>query len=471
MGAIIIVTFIAVVAVILGFVATSIFTAEKMYLIRPLLAACAVFAIFYYVLWFRVRANIFGEIGFIYLGLASAYTFFPVINFLQSGYFLPSVSFIPLPEELGLHCWRHVLFISGVAVGYLVVRGRMVPQIPSSERSTSRHRLVIALLVGLIGSCIIALLLLSSPVNSYIQHYTRFDHLSWLSLRIVYLFLIFKGGSYFVLLALMFNNYIRYRYLIFILVPFLCFFEIVYSFGSRIEALILLLGFGGFYHYRARQISIIKGIVFLFALAVFFSGVELIRSSNFSLEKAQDTVITKGIKQASEFEAVYNTSFHLYAEREQGTLPHRDWQMFFHEFIAVIPFLNHTLYDPQYWYARNYFPNAVVPPQTMGVLAESAIWGGEFDLLVRSLINGAMFALLTRWFIARQQKWWALTIYIYCYATCIMTLKYSVLYHLTPMIRIVLPTLLLTQILMCLLRRPLFTDPACTSSSSSRIAR
>ena len=61
--------------------------------------------------------------------------------------------------------------------------------------------------------------------------------------------------------------------------------------------------------------------------------------------------------------------------------------MFFHEFVAVTPFLDHTIYDPQYWYARNYYPDAVVPPQTMGVLAESAIWGGEVDLLVRSIIK------------------------------------------------------------------------------------
>jgi len=93
-----------------------------------------------------------------------------------------------------------------------------------------------------------------------------------------------------------------------------------------------------------------------------------------------------------------------------------------------------------------------VPPQTMGVLADSAIWGGEFDLLIRSLLNGAIFALLTRWFLRRRDKWWALTIYIYCYATCIMTLKYSVLYQLTPLIRIIVPTLLLTGILFSLQR-------------------
>ena len=114
----------------------------------------------------------------------------------------------------------------------------------------------------------------------------------------------------------MFNEYKRYRYFIFLTVPILCFYELFYSFGSRIEALILLMAAGGFYHYRASHISILKGIVYLMILAIFFSGVELIRSSNYSLEEAQKTILTKGVKQASEFESVYNTSFHLYDQEE-----------------------------------------------------------------------------------------------------------------------------------------------------------
>jgi len=117
--------------------------------------------------------------------------------------------------------------------------------------------------------------------------------------------------------------------------------------------------------------------------------------------------------------------------------------MFFYEFIAVIPFLDHTAYDPQYWYARNYFPQAVVSPPTMGVIADSAIWSGEFDLFFRSLINGALFASLTRWFLRRRDNWVAPNVYRLCYATCVMTLKYSVLYQLNPLARTLLPTLLL----------------------------
>lgn len=121
--------------------------------------------------------------------------------------------------------------------------------------------------------------------------------------------------------------------------------------------------------------------------------------------------------------------------------------MFFYEFIAVIPFLDHVSYHPQYWYARYYFPDAAVPPQTMGVVADSAIWGGEYDLVLRSLLNGALFALLTRWFLRRRENWFAVNVYVFLCATSVLTLKYSVLYQLVPIVRILIPTLLATEIL------------------------
>jgi hypothetical protein len=89
----------------------------------------------------------------------------------------------------------------------------------------------------------------------------------------------------------------------------------------------------------------------------------------------------------------------------------------------------------------------VVPPTTLGVVAESGLWGGEPDLLVRSLLNGAIFAWLTRWFLRRRDRWWALTVYIYCYATCVLTLKYSVLYQIIPLVRVVLPSVVLVAVL------------------------
>lgn len=441
---------IAALTVIQGFMAAEFFTAEQMYIIRPILASGAIFIVFFYILWFHVRTNIFGEIGFVYLVLASAYTILPAFTVITTSSIFDGVNLLTLNQnylELGAHFWRHVLFIFGVSVGYVVVRVTSSPIITMHRATIHNYGYIIGIIIAIILTCIYTVVSLSSPVSTYHEHYTRFEQLSWPMLKLVQFSFIFKSGCYFVLMALMFSQYNKYRILILSIVPIFCIYEIFYSFGSRIETLTILLAFAGFYHYKVKPLTFKKGLIYLIALAFLFSAVELVRTARMNEESVESVVAVEGIKSASEFNAVFSTGFHLYTERAERNIPPRDWQMFFYEFIALIPFLDHTEYHPQYWYARNYFPNAVVPPQTMGVISDSAIWGGELDLFLRSLINGAIYAYLTGWFLRRREKWWALTIYIYCYATCIMTLKYSILYQLPLLIKIVLPVLLVTGVL------------------------
>ena len=98
------------------------------------------------------------------------------------------------------------------------------------------------------------------------------------------------------------------------------------------------------------------------------------------------------------------------------------------------------------WYASNYNPSVEVPPFTLGPIADSAIWGGEVDLLVRSLVNGLFFAYIMRWFLRHRNTWWGLSVYVYCFATCILTLKYSVFLQVGLIEKNVLPTLILVQL-------------------------
>jgi hypothetical protein len=428
----------------------AIFPIEKVYILLPTLATIIVFLVFSIILKKRVGDNLFGELGFVYLALAVAYTVFPALTFLvidlnlASGWVWEKLSLLlPAPYELGIHLWRHVIFISGVAAGYLIVRGRGIPRLGPIVDPKGKDGPSIVFLIMMISVCILGITMLSAPVTTYIDHYTRFDHLSWFALRFVYLCLLLKVGCYFILITFLFRHYQKFKLLIIFTVLVLCTYETAYSFGSRIETLTILLGVVCLYHYTVKPITLKMGLMSFLAIATLFSALELFRSSGFNLNVAQDAVSREGGMPASEFGAVYFTSFHLYAERTQGTLPKRELAMFFNDFISLIPFVDHTQWNPQYWYARHFFPDAVVPPQTMGPIADSAIWGGEIDLLLRSLVNGAIFAYVVRWFLHRKDKWWGVVIYIYCYATCVMTLKYSVFYQLTPLLKILLPTLLL----------------------------
>jgi MFS family permease len=451
---IIIVSIIVFMTIIAGLIINIFFNVQQMYIIRPILAASAVFIIFIYILRFRMRAYLFGEIAFIYLCFALAYTILPAIKFLMLDLNIPigfdGLNFAvlsPQPAELGAHFWRHALFIFGVVMGFLIVRNRPLTLKPLHEKSACKYGSVIVIMIAIMGFCVLIPTLLSAPVTTYLENYIRFDYLSWPIRRLVELCLIFKKGIYFVVLALMFSQYRKYRMLIFIFVPLVCAYEVVFSFGSRIMAFTILLAFFGFYHFRVSSISLKKGMVAMIVLAFIFIGIEVARPLNYNSNSTFINRLKEKQLVSSEFEAVYCTGFHLYRERSNGTLPLRNWKMFFYDFISLLPFIDHTSDNPQYWYARNYFPQEIVPPTTMGIIAESAIWGGEIDLLIRSLLNGAIFALLTRWFLRRRDKWWALAVYIYCYAMCILTLKYSILNLLMPLTHVLLPSLLLAAVL------------------------
>jgi hypothetical protein len=419
-------------------------------IVVPALAASAVFLCFVLVLRRRVGDNLLGEIGFLYLSLAIAYTVLPAFTFLAldldlaGGWVWENLALL-LPEasELGRHLWRHVLFVLAVAVGYLIFRRPVSLPGPPHADDLSGDRALIATLIATILLAVSVIAALSAPVESYIDHYTRYEHLPREWLLVVYVFFILKTASYYILLTLLFAQWRRRRLAIVFVVTAIATYETTYSFGSRIETLSILLATLCLFHYRVRPISLKAGAVAFALIAALFSVVELFRILEFDFSDARAAVSAEGAGPASEFGAVFFTGFHLYAERAQGALPRAEWLMFFNDLLALIPFVDHYEWNPQYWYARHYYPDAAVPPQTMGPIADSALWGGEWDLLLRGLVNGAWYAAVMQWFMRRRDRWWALVVYAYLYATCVMTLKYSVFYQLAPLARIILPGLLL----------------------------
>jgi hypothetical protein len=97
------------------------------------------------------------------------------------------------------------------------------------------------------------------------------------------------------------------------------------------------------------------------------------------------------------------------------------------------------------------------------------MWGGEIDLAIRAFINGVFFAFIVCWFIKRSTKWWAFVIYTYCYSTCILTMKYSVFFQLTPIVKTVLPTLLITGLFIYMIKKPKVTVAISTGIQSDKL--
>jgi|SRR5271157_996658 len=429
------------------------FFIRNVQILLPSFAVILIFLCFSLWLRFQVQDNVFGEIGFIYLAFAVAYTVFPAYGFLTLESLSSEVGFETLaalgPDqgELGLHLWRHVLFIAAVGFGYLFFRGRRAPKFSSLRNLGDAEKPIIRILFVIILFSVIALWSLSAPVNTYIDNYTRYDNLSWIGRRVVTVCIVLKTGGTFVLLTAMFKNYERYRLYIWSFVLLRAAYEVQNSLGSRIDAFFILIAAAALYHFCVESITLKKGLLVMLALGLVFSVIELGRPADFDFSALKETMPQERGMPAAELGAVYVTGFHLYSERSQGALPPIEWQVFFNDFISMVPLVDQTKWSPMYWYARNYFPDAVVPPQTLGPIAESALWGGEIDLFFRGLINGTLFAFLMRWFARDGGKWQVMTIYVFCYSTCIMCLKYSIFFHFTPVVKIILPVLLIVSAL------------------------
>lgn len=442
----------AVVLIALALTITvSIFTTPKiLQLVFPTIAVITLFVLFSVMLQTRLGTSLFGEIGFIYLAWAVIYTVIPGFGLAtESSTQIQPLEFLqPDSQDLANHLWRHVLFIGAIAIGYLVARGRTgFPKQLSLQGSKHSSNLMLSLLIGVIIANFAILLFLSSPVTNYYEHYNRYDHLPWFLRKVSSVLVRINIGLYPILLVLLFLNYKRYRILVPMVLIALCLFEITYSFGARILSLIILLQAAFLYHLLVRQVSLARALITCAILGIIFTGLEFFREVGFDFSLAQSRVSKDGLKVASEFSSVFFSGYHLYTERAQGSLPATEWPMFFNDFISIMTFGDFTQWNPMEWYARIYHPDALAAPTTLGPIANSAIWGGEFDLLARGLLNGVFFACIVRCFLKWCSRWWCLPLYVFCISFAIINLKYSIFYQLTPLVKTMLPALLVFAII------------------------
>jgi hypothetical protein len=246
-------------------------------ILLPAWATIVIFLAFFALLKWQIGDNLFGDLGFLYLSLTLAYTLLPAFGFLFVGLKEDDLlaPLLPAPADLGLHLWRHALFMFGVAGGYLVARGRGVPRLITHDDPEGIDGPTIVFLIGMAIICILCLTLMSAPVETYYDHYTRYDHLSWFPRKLVSLCVRLKLGIYTVLITFLFLNFKKYRLLIPVVVVAIAVHEIVYSLGSRIESLIILLGAACLYDSAVKPISLKKGLVTGVARVVLFSGREV----------------------------------------------------------------------------------------------------------------------------------------------------------------------------------------------------
>src|SRR5260370_38913940 len=237
----------------IAFLFTPTFFIRNIQILLPSFVVTVIFLCFSLWLRFQVQDNVFGEIGFIYLVFAVGYTVFPAYGFLVLESLSSWVGFNNLaargPDqgELGLHLWRHVLFIAAVGFGYLFFRGKRAPKFNSLKNLGNAEKPIILILLVIILFSVIALWSLSDPVDTYIDNYTRYDNLSWIGRRVVTICVNLKTAGTFVLLTTMFTNYRRYRLYVLIFILLRAVYEVQNSLRSVIDSFFFLIDAAAFF--------------------------------------------------------------------------------------------------------------------------------------------------------------------------------------------------------------------------------
>lgn len=420
-----------------------------MTILMPVMLFIYLFILFYFYLKNTLKTNILIEIGFLNLTFLLIYTLFPAIIIL-GGLLLqdnPLTSLLPDNFSAGMHFWRHLLLGVGFMIGFAIFRGRAGIH-TYKPKNVNNEKLIIYFCFFIIFLSNFMFLIFSAPVDTYYEHYTRFDHLSSPLRALISVFVRFNWGFYSLIFLFLFLNYDKYKKIIPLLTIFLIFIDLFLSGGSRIQTLITIIGIFCLYNIFVNRISFLK-IFFGSVLFVFiFTLIAIFRIPQEGLETLAGLNFAGFILNLSgELGSVYYTGFHLYEQRMLGVIPPAPWQMFFYDFWAVVPFIDITNWTPMNWYHLNYFPEALVPPMTLGPIANSAIWGGEYGLFFRGVLCGVFYAIITRFFILNKHNWIIVSMYIFCFSTTIYIMKYSIFYHMQLIIKTLIPVIFICWII------------------------
>ena len=394
---------------------------------------------------FKGHTNLISEIGFVYIGFIILYILFPAIvivflNVLDAGILS---NFLPTITETASHINVMNLFLFSFCLGYLLLRNKKeIPKNIKLKKITKDYYLLLILVAMIILSYLI-LAFLSAPVETYYDNYTRYDHLPGYLRAIASILVRLNWGLYVFIFLFLFILFPKRKLLLFTFLIFLSIVEFTFTSGARINILIYLILFIVLWNLFVRQVSVKSLIVPAIIVSSIFSILEIVRlddSSNIQ------TFLEAGLPIAREFGSVFLTSFHLYYERETEMLATIPSPVFWWDFISLIPFLDFSQYNPMVWYWKTYYPTSQVAPFTLGPIANSAMWGGLPDLFLRGLINGLFFAFLVNLFTKYSSKWWMIAIYVYCIATTVLVIKYSIFFHVNLVFKNILPLIIILYV-------------------------
>ena len=371
------------------------------------------------------------DAGFVVSGFLLCYTVFPILQYLTGFYVFTGLGNLDLSyENISDNTYRHILFQLMFQFAYASINFNS-SRVTASQiiGSPSDFVVVVSFLAFVLTIAILDFF--SSPIETYYDNYTRYDHLDAVTRKIVSVAVRVYRGLLPFLIMFAFLKFRQNFFLMFAIILLLCSVDIYITRGARIQALMTIVQAVGLYCLLVGPIKFYRLLLAVFIVIFGFTLVEVVRLSTGNFVEVVENMSTV----AGEFNSLYYPEIHLYELRETNSIPDYNVQMIFKDVITLIPFVSFDGVSPMIWYWKNFHPSVPHAPFTLGPISDSAIWGGVIGLIFRAIALAFVLGFLRRVLLNRSSGWVKVCAYSYVVSVGVLSLKYGVLTPLEQLIK------------------------------------
>ncbi|HEX8255654.1 MAG TPA: hypothetical protein VF846_21125 [Thermoanaerobaculia bacterium] len=438
---------------------------DMRYVLAPLLAL-TITAIVYGVVLFRRDGQLpVFEPASLAVAAAFVYASFPLLGFIAGGLRWHTLTdyrlsmYDPGPREVGEFGWRYALYLACLVATYLIVRGRRA--VLTTRLNPPGNARVITI-VGLFAFTTIFLLVISFRYGiSFNPNYADIYRGEGKTARALpHVVLQFAGNALAIRLLLeqMFIVVLmlRWRSLAarFLLVAFLGWIAISSAGGARTELVLLLMTAVLLYH---RLVTPLKLRVLIPTGALILGGflaLGVVRDlGGQGLVEKSDTPL---LASSNEFQVIFANAYDLHYRRHAGLLPSVPWQIYWADLIAVVPsqLLPFQKVDPSLWYMISLDAQDTNIGLMFGLLAQAVLGRDWLELALRGIALGLFLALLQRWYVRNQARFWPTILIMFLAVWMFYTIRQSTFFFFYFIVYRFLPTMLAVEVLRQVLITP-----------------
>ena len=368
------------------------------------------------------------EVATLWLGAASLYGGYPMVNFIAGGLaWLPTSTWMlvrlnPGPAEVASIGWRYALWIGAFVITYLLVRRRRSLRMLPVDRSPGTSAAIV------VTAAAVVFFLEAVSMIYNVEYSPRYrdlitgqdrsfaEYLPMGLLRIVHNVVGMRLLLLQAIVALLLMNW-RKRAARVALVLFLAAIGIqtIVRAGQRTEFFLLLLTTAILYHRFVRQLTFRFAAIMGFAFLAFFNLAGLLRESAIrGTEFAQQQAPL--FAEVNEFQSVFGTTIHVKQMRDTGELKSVPMQVHFSEFVNLVPspLLPFEKLNLPQWYMELAGRGGIRFGGMMFGAVTQAILGWDWiELAIRGVLLGLFCAAVHQWYVRRETHFWPTIFYMF----------------------------------------------------------